>query len=141
METTTDTTTSPAATVGAVYAAFGRGDMPGLMGLLHPAVDWSIDVDAPGGDRVPMFRHGIGHEAVARYFEGVAQLEMHSFDLGRLFVDGDAVVAEIHLEVTHRTSGRRAALDELHHWVVRDGQVVRYRPFLDTAAMIELFGP
>ena len=66
---------------------------------------------------------------------------IYSVDLGRLFVDGDAVVAEIHVDVTHRTSGRRAALDELHHWVVRDRQVVRYRPFLDTAAMIELFGP
>lgn len=137
--TTTDSTTTPAVTVGAVYAAFGRGDIPGLMELLHPAVEWSADVDAPGGDRVPMFRHGTGHEAVAGYFAGVAQLEVHSFDLGRLLVDGDNVVAEIRLEVTHRSTGRRGTFDELHHWVVRDGLVVRYRPYLDTAAMIELF--
>lgn len=144
MDTTTDTTTditSAVAVVGAVYAAFGRGDLPGLFALLHPEVDWSVTVTAPGADQVPMLRNGVGHDAARHYFGGVAQLEMHVFDVGRLFVDGDAVVAEVHFEATHRATGRRAAIDELHHWVVRDGQVVRYRPYVDTAALIELFRP
>jgi ketosteroid isomerase-like protein len=130
---------NPADTVGAVYAAFGRGDLPGLFGLLHPEVDWSVTVTAPGGELVPMLRNGVGHEAAQQYFGGVAQLEIHVFEIGRLFVDGDAVVAEVHLETTHRETGKRATLDELHHWVVREGQVVRYRPYVDTAALIELF--
>ena len=147
MENTTDTLTlssssaEPVDVVQGIYAAFGRGDMPGLFELLHPEIDWSVTVTAPGAERVPMLRHGVGHAAVEHYFGGVAQLEFHVFDVGRCFVDGDAVVAEIHLEATHRTTGRRAAIDELHHWIVRDGQAVRYRPYVDTAALIELFRP
>lgn len=131
----------PEQVVAAVYGAFGRGDMAGLFSLLHPQIDWGAEVSAPGAERVPMLHHGTGHGAVERYFGGVAQLEFHVFDVGRLFAGGDAVVAEIHLEATHRSTGRRVALDELHHWVVRDGLAVRYRPYLDTAALIELFRP
>lgn len=139
--TTTSPARSPIETVQAIYAAFGRGDIPGLFGLLHPEVDWSTTVSAPGGDLVPMLRHGIGHAAAEHYFGGVAQLEIHVFDVGRILSDGDVVVAEIHLEATHRATTKRASLDELHHWVVRDGQAVRYRPYVDTAALIELFRP
>ena len=141
MTTTPPTTTSAPDTVGAIYAAFGSGDIPGLFALLHPEVDWSLTVTAPGGDLVPMLRNGIGHDAARHYFAGVGELEMHRFEVGRLLHDGDTVVAEVHLEATHRTTGKRASIDELHHWVVRDGLVVRYRPYLDTAALIELFRP
>lgn len=138
---TPTTAPSPLETVGALYAAFGRGDLPALFALLHPEVDWSVTVTAPGGELVPMLRNGVGHEAARRYFEGVAQLEIHAFDVARLLVDADVVVAEVHLEATHRGTAKRASLDELHHWVVRDGLVVRYRPYADTAALIDLFRP
>jgi len=133
--------TTPLDVVGGIYEAFSRGDMPGLFSLLHRDIDWSMEVTAPGGDLVPMLRHGIGHAAVEHYFGGAAQLEFHVFEVGRCFVDGDAVVAEIHLEATHRVTRKRAVIDELHHWVVRDGLAVRYRPYVDTAALIELFRP
>ena len=144
MDTTTTTTTTARnaiETVGGIYAAFGHGDLAGLFGLLHPEIDWSITVTAPGGDLVPMLRNGIGHGAAEEYFAGVRQLEIHVFEVGRLLVDGDVVIAEVHLEATHRVSGKRAVLDELHHWTVRDGLAVRYRPYLDTAALIELYRP
>ncbi len=54
-----------------------------------------------------MLRNGIGHAAAEHYFGGVAQLEMHVFEVGRLFVDGDTVVAEIRFEASHRVTGRR----------------------------------
>lgn len=132
---------SPLDVVGGIYAAFGRGDMPGLFALLHPEIDWSVTVTAPGGELVPMFRHGVGHSAVEHYFGGVAELEFHVFDVHGTIVEGDEVVAKIHFEATHRRTGKRAVIDELHHWIVRDGLAVRYRPYVDTAALIELFRP
>lgn len=130
---------SPLDVVGGVYAAFGRGDMPGLFALLHPEIDWSVTVTAPGGELVPMLRHGVGHSAVEHYFGGVADLEFHVFDVGGITVDGDEAFAKIHFEATHRKTGKRAVIDEVHHWIVRDGLAVRYRPYVDTAALIELF--
>lgn len=134
-------TLTPLEAVQGIYAAFGRGDMPGLFELLHPQIDWSATCTAPGAELVPMLRHGTGHDAVQHYFGGVAQLEFHVFQVGRCFTDGDTVVAEIHLEATHRRSGKRATIDELHHWVVREGRAVRYRSYVDTAALIELYRP
>lgn len=134
-------TLEPLHAVQGIYAAFGRGDMPALFGLLHPQIDWSVTCHAPGAEQVPMLRHGVGHAAVEHYFGGVAQLAFHVFEVGRVFVDGDAVVAEIHFEASHRASGRRATIDELHHWIVREGRAVRYRPYVDTAALIELYRP
>ena len=146
MLTTTSTaetpgTRTPVDTVAAIYAAFGRDDLPGLFELLHAEVDWGSTVTAPGGELVPRVRNGLGHAAAERYFGGVAQLEMHVFEVGRLLVDNEVVVAEIRFAATHRVTAKHAALDELHHWTVRNGLVVRYRPYLDTAALIEIFRP
>ncbi len=143
----TDTPATPAPTptplevVTGIYAAFGRGDIPGLFALLHPEIDWSITVSAPDAELVPMFRHGTGHGAVEHYFGGVAQLEFHVFDIGRCLMDDDTVVAEVHVDTTHRDTGKRRQFDELHHWTVRAGLAVRFRPYVDTAALIELYRP
>ena len=142
--TTTTTATATPTTLEVVqelYGAFGRGELAALFALLHPEVDWSVSVDAPGAERVPMLRNGIGQEAAQAYFAGVAELEIHVFEISRLLVDGDVAVAEVHFEATHRTTGRRASIDELHHWTVRDGVVVRYRPYVDTARLIQLYLP
>lgn len=142
MDTTTTTSTVPAEVVAGIYAAFGRDDMPGLLARLHPQVDWSAEVTAPGAELVPMLRQGVGRAAVERYFDGGAQLAFHTFEVGRVLVDGDAVVVvEIHLVASHRTTQKTATIDELHHWIVRDGLVVRYRPYVNTAALIERYKP
>ena len=152
---TTDTTTtdqtpdrtsgpapaSPLEVVQGLYAAFGQGDIPGLLRLLDPDVDWSIQVDAPGAERVPMLHHGRGHDAALHYFTGVGELEFHVFEPRAFHVDGDVVLVELRLDLSHRTTGKRAQLEEIHHWTVRDGLAVRYRPFVDTATLVEVFRP
>lgn len=132
---------SPLETVQVLYAAFGTGDMEGLLGAIHPEVDWSLQVDAPGAELVAMLRNGRGHDAVLHYFSGAALLEFHTFVPRRFLVDGDTVIVELELEVTHRTTGKRARLEEIHRFTVEQGLVVRYRPFVDTATLIELYRP
>jgi ketosteroid isomerase-like protein len=138
-----DTITTPTAleTVQAIYGAFATGDLDAMFGRFDPAIDWSMQVDAPGAELVPMLHHGIGHDAAHHYFGGAAELEFHVFDLVAFHEAGDVVLVELHLDATHRATGKRAALDEIHHWTVRDGLAVRYRPFVDTATLIELFRP
>ena len=77
---------------------------------------------------------------LSSYFGGVAQLEFHVFDVGRSFVDDDAVVAEIHFDATHRVTGKRAAIDELHHWIVPDGLAVA-TALRGHCRVIEMFRP
>src|SRR5690349_4966818 len=114
----TDTTLlpTPLDVVGGLYAAFGRGDLPGLLELVDPDVDWSVDVVAPGAELVSMLRNGRGHDAVRGYFAGVADLEFHAFTPHAFHADGDVVLVELSMDVSHRTTGKRARLDEIHHW-------------------------
>ena len=135
------TASRPVDVVGGLYAAFGRGDIPGILELVDPEVDWSLQVDAPGAELVPMFRNGRGHEAVLGYFAGVADMEIHAFEPRAFHAQGDEVLVEISMDFTCRPTGKRGRFDEIHHWVVRDGLVVRYRPFVDTATFIELWRP
>jgi ketosteroid isomerase-like protein len=136
-------TTTLAATdvVGGLYEAFGRGDMAGLLDLVDPEVDWSVQVDAPGAELVPMFRNGRGHDAVLHYFSGVADMEIHAFEPRAFHPSGDQVLVEITIDFTCRRTGKRGRFDEIHQWVVRDGRVVRYRPYVDTATFIEIWRP
>ena len=138
--TTTDpATATPAAVIQRLYEAFGRGDMPAILDAIDPEVDWSAQIDAPGAELVPMFQNGRGHDAVLRYFGGVADLEFHMFEPRAFYVDGDVVLVELVLDFSHRTTGKRAHVDEIHRFVVREGRVVHYRPYADTAAIIEAF--
>ncbi|MBP6902730.1 MAG: nuclear transport factor 2 family protein [Burkholderiaceae bacterium] len=131
----------PLDTVRAIYAAFGRGDLLGLLAQLHPQIDWGVSVAAPGAEQVPMLRHGVGHEAVQRYFAGVARLEFLRFEVGRFLADQEVVVTEIEFEARHRGNGRSISSAELHHWTVDRGLAIRFRPYVDTAALIELYRP
>lgn len=132
--------TAPVDVVGGLYAAFAVGDMDTFLTLVDPDVDWSLQVDALGAsDDVPMLRNGRGHEAVLGYFGGVAHLEFHVFEPHTFHVAGDVVLVELVLDMSHRETGKRARLDEIHRFVVRDGRVVHYRPFTDTAALADLF--
>jgi ketosteroid isomerase-like protein len=138
---TPDTTASPGAVVQALYEAFSRGDMGGMLELIDEQVDWSLQVDAPGGELVSMLRNGIGHDAVRFYFSGVANLEFHVFEPQAFHVADEVVLVELRLDLSHRVTGKRAQIAELHRFVVREGKIVHYRPYLDTAAMIELHRP
>jgi len=132
---------TPTETVQALYGAFAQGDLPGMLERIHPEVDWSTEVVAPGVERVPMLHNGLGHDAVRHYFSGVAELEFHVFRPVAFHEDGDIVLVELDLEMTHRTTGKHAHFAEIHRFVVREGVVVHYRPFADSAALIELFQP
>ena len=138
MSTQTD---APVQVVQDLYTAFGSGDMPGLLALIDPDVDWSTQVDAPDAALVPMLRNARGHDAVLHYFTGVAELEFHSFQPEAFHVDGDVVLVELAIDFSHRTTGKRAQIAEIHRFVVREGKVVHYRSFTDTATVIDLYRP
>jgi ketosteroid isomerase-like protein len=144
--TTTDAKVAPAgsptATVQALYAAFGAGDLDAMLALIHPDVDWSLQVDAPGAERVPMFRNGRGHDAVRHYFSGVDRLDFRRFEPQMIVEQGDTVLVVLAIEVAHRDTGKSTAFEEIHRFRVRtDGRIYAYRPFLDTTRLIELYQP
>lgn len=132
----TNVATTNTATVQEIYAAFGRGDIPAILGKLAEDIAWE---HATGGS--PAAEAGIAHLAprtgradVGRFFAALQALEFHGFEVTGLLEGEHQVVAFIRADVSVKATGKRFQDDEAHHWIFdAAGQVVRFRHYVDTA--------
>ena len=127
---------SVVATVRAMYAAFGRGDIPALLSYLSTEVDWRICVDlaAPGAKRIPDFRPFRGREGVQAFFSILdAEIEFHSFQPLSFLSDGNEVAVRVQLELTVRSTGYRLRTESIHYFTFDvNGNVTRFVEYADT---------
>ena len=118
------------------YAAFGRGDIQGLLALLAEDVEWI----SPGGSPPPAGTYR-GPAAVAGFFQKLSEtVEFSSFEPREFVADGDRVL------VVGFDGGRVKATNRTFEkpWVkaftVRNGKVINVREYTDTLALAQAFG-
>jgi ketosteroid isomerase-like protein len=117
-----------------MYAAFGRGDVPGILAHLADDVDWEY---GQASNDVPWLQPRRGRDAVGGFFEAVGGgLEFHKFAPKEIIEGDGVVVALIDIDATVKATGRRITEeDEIHVWRFgADGKVVRFRHGVDTHA-------
>ena len=120
-----------------LYAAFGRGDLPGLVALLDENVDWHFN-GRP--DDIPFAGQWLGRGKMMDFFKTVAETcEVLEFGPNEVLVFDEHVLALGHERVRARVSGREFESNWAHLFSVQNGRVVRLREFYDTAAMAEAF--
>lgn len=126
-----------------LYAAFGRGDVPAVLARVAPDAQWGYEPPSPWVEQlIPWFRRGTGRDAAVGYFTGVAQtMEFHHFEPMLVAGEGDRVLAQIRLDATIRTTGKRLTTTEVHAFRVRDGMIVEYSPVVDGYAFVNAFSP
>jgi ketosteroid isomerase-like protein len=128
---------SPIEIVKQMYAAFGRGDIAGVMAHIADDVEWSAE--GPAELVFTGVRHG--KQETAGFFAGIAQehvdpkLEMTDF-----VAQGDSVAAFGRYDATLRTTGVRVSSPVGHLFKFRDGKVVHYTNMLNTAAFLTALG-
>jgi ketosteroid isomerase-like protein len=118
--------------VKAMYAAFGRGDIAGV--LKH--MDESIVFTVPGTSAVPVAgtRHGL--REVQRFFEDLERREEFTLFEPRDFIaQGNRVVALVHYEGRDKVTGRTFIADSAMLWTFGDGKAIRFQEFTDTEAI------
>ena len=104
------------------YEAFNRADIPAVLGLFDPAIEWQ----EPGGGRAPRgtFR---GVESVGR--DVFAAVPRH-FDEFRAeperFIDAGAHVAVLGRFRGRSKGGRALDAPFVHVWTMRDGKAARF---------------
>jgi ketosteroid isomerase-like protein len=124
-------------TVKAMYAAFARGDVPGVIDLLDPDVRWVTPRTLPWSRG-----HYRGRAGVTEYFAGFAEaLEDADVEPHELLDCGDRIVALGEERGIVRATGRRFAAPFAHIVRVRDGRVTELRGHVDTAVIAAAFGP
>jgi len=126
------------ATTVAIYEAFGRGDIPTILGHLADDVhweEWSDNTAQKAG--VPWLQARHGKANVPAFFQVMSGLNVLDFRVLSLMAGGNQVAAEFEIEFEAPSSGRRCRDQEIHLWAFNDdGQVVRLRHYADTAKHI-----
>jgi hypothetical protein len=118
------------------YAAFGRGDLPGLLALLSSDVEWQH----PEVANVPWAGSFRGTDKVAGFFAAVAKAaDIESFEPQHFIAQGDRVVVLGRERVRVKSTGRSYETEWAHAYVLRDGKVTQFREYTDTARVAAAF--
>ncbi len=121
-----------------LFESFGRGDVPGLLGLLDADVDWHIK----GPSEVPFYGPHHGHDGVVDFFGKLgASVEFESFEPGAFVAEGDRVV--VLGRERGRVKGTGKSFD--NEWALvftfdGGGKVSNFQLYENTAAVAEAFG-
>ena len=113
-----------------LYEAFGRGDVPTVLGDLDQSIEWREAENFIYADRNPY----IGPQAV---LEGVFMrlgTEWDGFAVAPEDVldAGDRVVVLGTYSGTYKATGRKVRAQMAHIWSLRDGKVMKFQQYTDT---------
>lgn len=123
-------------TVQAIFAAFGSGDMPGLLAHIASDVEWAL----PGPASVPFTGAFQGHEGVTNFFVALgSSVEFTKFEVKSFVAENDDVVVLGYEEATVKASGKSYANPWAMVFSFADGKVVRWQSYEDTAALAAAF--
>jgi ketosteroid isomerase-like protein len=142
MSAMTTTTASHTSTVAAMYEAFGRGDLAGILSHLSQDVTWDVTEEpwTPHAAGVPWLTPRRGHDQVAAFFEIVGAWKYERFELLDMLTSDTQAAAEIRL-TADLPNGNRIDEVVIHMWTFGpDGNVIALRRMLDTAANIAAAG-
>lgn len=117
--------------IRSLYEDFGKGDIPSVLAALDPQVDWQEAENFIYADKNPY----IGPQAI---LEGVFMRfgsEWDGFSVSpKNFHDaGDTVIGVGHYSGTYKKSGRVVRAQFAHFFTFRDGKVIKFQQYTDTA--------
>jgi len=115
------------------YESFGRGDIQGVLNSLSEQVEWQT----PKPEGVPFGGDYRGRDGVGRFFSELNRYEeVTRFEPREFIAQGDRVVALGYYESRVKATGRTADSEWVHLFTVRNGEVVKFQEFYDTAAAL-----
>jgi uncharacterized protein len=116
--------------VRALYDAFGKGDVPSILGTFHPQIQWQEAENSMCAAGNPF--HGPQSVAEGVFQRHVSDVEDFAVVPGRFVDGGDIVVVEGRYHGTVKATGRPIDAQFAHVWELRDGKVVRFQQYTDT---------
>lgn len=122
-----------------LYSAFGRGDIPSVLGAMSPTIKWH---QAEGNPYRPSGEPWIGPDAVLNELFMRLGGEWNGFTVvPRSFHNaGDTVVVEGRYTGTFKATGKSMDTQVCHVWDVKDGKVIRFQQYVDTAKLHDVMG-
>lgn len=124
-------------TVQGLYAAFGTRDRGTLLTLLDPEVEWVQNAGFPGGGR---------HRGAENVLNNVFAKFRQEWDGWQAPVSewldaGEAIIAIGEYRGTFKHTGRSMTAAFAGIYRVRDGRIVSFHQYTDTAKIVEATRP
>ncbi len=120
--------------VEGIYGAFGRGDVPAVLGAFADDIEWYEAEGMPYGG---LYRGG---DAIVQNVFGPITQDVEGFAVTpeELVGSGDTVAAVVRYTGTGKATGKALDVPVVHVWDIRDGKVARFRQFIDTVKFGEV---
>jgi len=122
--------------VKGVYAAFGTGDVPKVLGAMHPQIQWT---ETAGYKYGGIFR---SPQAVLENVFARIQVDFESFsiDVERLIDAGKVIVMQGHYVGKGKATGESVRAAVAHILEISDGKIVRFDQYVDSATINPIIG-
>lgn len=121
-------------TVQQAYAAFGRGDIPAVLGMLSDDVEW---LEPGSAEALPWGGRRRGREQVGQFFQALdSALDFEAFEPREFIAQGDVVVVLGSERARVKAGGSVVTTDWAMVFTLRDGKIARFRDYYDTAPIL-----
>lgn len=123
--------TAPIDTIRSFYSALAAGDAASALGLMSADIEWVA--------MWPYKASGPGPRNVAEGVFVPLQKDWERFAIvpTEYLVEDDAVLSIGRFQGVHGATGKSVDAGYAHLWTVRDGQITRFRQFIDTLAIAQ----
>ena len=122
-----------------LYAAFGQGDVPTVLGAMDPGIEWR---ESEGSPYQPSGDSWIGPQAILDNLFMKLGTEWDGFTVtpSAFYDGGDTVVVEARYAGTFKESGKELDAQGCHVWKLRDGKIASFQQYTDTAQFQDVMG-
>ena len=122
-----------------VYGAFGRGDIPTVLGAMSPGINWC---EAESNPYMPSGKPWVGPDAVLNNLFMRLGAEWDGFTVHpkSFHAAGDTVVVEARYTGKYKATGKSMDTQVCHVWDIKGGKLTRFQQYVDTAKLQDVMG-
>jgi ketosteroid isomerase-like protein len=122
-----------------LYDAFGRGDIPAVLGAMSPGIKWH---QAESNPYRPSGEAWVGPDAVLNslFIRLGGEWDGFSVHPKTFHGAGDSVIVEVRYSGTYKATSKSMDTQACHVWDLKDGKVTRFQQYVDTAKLWDVMG-
>lgn len=122
-----------------LYDAFGRGDIPTVLGAMSSEIRWH---EAESNPYMPSGIAWVGPDAVLNNLFLKLGEEWDGFAVHpKSFHDaGNSVVVECRYSGRYKATGKSMDTQVCHVWDIKEGKLIRFQQYVDTAKLQHVMG-
>jgi uncharacterized protein len=114
-----------------LYADFAVGNIPGILGMMDPAAEWTECQGMPFVQGSGVY---VGPEAILNnvFMQLGNHIDGFNVAVNTIFGDGDKVAMQGYYQGTNKVSGHPFKANACHIWTFNDGKITHFFQAVDT---------